>query len=154
MQGLTTCRGFQEPRNRCLESGVGPPDTAALLALATETGEDSAMFWEATSMVIPFAAAASLTTISPIVASVALLSMTALSAATTSSSTFFVAVASTTSYSAATAFSSTTLDVPGASTRDVTVGEPGRGEAIAANACSVAVGPPTGCSPVRSNLLF
>jgi hypothetical protein len=159
MQGLTAYRGFQEPRNRHLAGGVEPSDAAVLLAPTTGGGEDSTTSQEATSAVVPSIAAASLTAFSIAAASTMLLSVATLSAATASSVAFFTAAASTTSFSTtalkSAASSFVAPDVPGAATRDVTADELGRGVAIATGACCpIGGGPPTGHSPLWSNLLL
>jgi hypothetical protein len=122
MQGPTSYRGFQEPRNQRLAWGAKPPDTTDLLAPATEAGEDSATSREATSVVVPTVTSMSLVAFSTAVASAALLSVAILSATAASSVALFPAAASTSFFTAVIVVSSAAPNVLGAATRDVTTG--------------------------------
>jgi hypothetical protein len=96
-------------------------------------------------MVAPSVATASLADLPPTAASTALFSAAALSTAAASSTTFFTIatssmafftmVALVASFSIAATTSSMALDILGATTRDVTTGEPGCGEATATEDC-------------------
>jgi hypothetical protein len=139
--------------------GVEPPDTTDLLAITTGVGEDSAMSREATSMVVPSVITTSPAAFSPAAASVALLFADALSTAAASFVDYFTATASMVSFSIealeTTTSSSVALDVLGVATRDVAANELGRDMAIAVGiCCPVGGGPPTGRSPLQSNLLL